>query len=1016
MNKLRYRLVFNKLRGQQMVVAETARGAGKSAGEGGTLPAPLQAPLLRPLAQWLAQAFSVSVLLAGPVLAQVVADPGVPGGQRPTVLNAANGVALVNIQTASSAGVSRNSYTQFDVPKGGVILNNARTDTQTQLGGWVQANPWLAQGQARVILNEVNSSSPSRLQGFVEVAGQRAEVIIANPSGIAVDGGGFINVSRATLTTGSARFNDGRIDGFTVARGQISIDGAGLDASSTDYTALIARAVSVNAALWAKQLNVVTGPGEVTVAGDSVSIAGAAAQDGKPVYAIDVGRLGGMYANKIFLVGSEAGVGVRNAGNIGASAGELVVTSDGRLENSGQMAASAQLRVQGHAIDNSGSLAADGDITLLGDTVRNSGAIRSATALQVTAQGVIDNSAGTLDAARLDVGSAAGSLVNRGGHISQGGNLGLDLASASLRNQDAGQIGAPAPAVSSGGSGVAGDTIVDTSAGATPAGAAVVPATTNASTAPGLANGTIHVAQAIDNSAGQIGAGGVITLATSAIDNSGGKLYLPELAFNGTSFINRAGTVEVTRQLRVTAPWFDNSGGSIVAGSSVNARVGAFSNTAGMLRAATVRVDTTGVIDNTSGTIASDTALVLSAMADLSNRSGVIQAGGPLSVTAAGTLNNQTGAIEVFGAGSTFDVHAGAIDSTGGRLVNHGMGATNIVAASTLLNTGVISAGGALGLQAATLRNTGGNIVSGASLVIDADGLENSGVISSAGTLSHVGASLRNTGNIVAAGAMKLTTASLDNDGGELATAAGSGSALLVDTHTLSNRSGTIMADGAVRITASNSIDNASGLVQGASEATLAVAGTLANTNGAIEVLGAAGQLSIQAGALDNAIGRIVNAGAGATQVHSAGSLLNSGLIQGGGTLDMLAATMQQSATGQLLSGAGMQLAALRFDNAGAIGSHGAFTFDGEAIANSGQLIASGPVTVHATAFDNGGGQVVTTQGTGGAVKIAGGASATAAAASARMAPSTPPSPAPLTTTAANCNRPAMCAYRSAAP
>jgi hypothetical protein len=47
---------------------------------------------------------------------------------------------------------------------------------QTQLGGWVQSNGNLAGGAARVILNEVNSSNPSQLKGFVEVAGQRAEV------------------------------------------------------------------------------------------------------------------------------------------------------------------------------------------------------------------------------------------------------------------------------------------------------------------------------------------------------------------------------------------------------------------------------------------------------------------------------------------------------------------------------------------------------------------------------------------------------------------------------------------------------------------------------------------------------------------------------------------------------------------------------------------------------------------------------------------------------------------------
>ncbi|WP_243667225.1 filamentous hemagglutinin N-terminal domain-containing protein, partial [Pseudomonas brassicae] len=105
-----------------------------------------------------------------------------PAGQRPNVGTAANGTPQVNIRAPSAAGVSRNSYSQFDVDRRGVILNNAVKSSQTQLGGWVQGNGNLSKGSARVILNEVNSSNPSQLRGFVEVAGQRAQVVIANPA------------------------------------------------------------------------------------------------------------------------------------------------------------------------------------------------------------------------------------------------------------------------------------------------------------------------------------------------------------------------------------------------------------------------------------------------------------------------------------------------------------------------------------------------------------------------------------------------------------------------------------------------------------------------------------------------------------------------------------------------------------------------------------------------------------------------------------------------------------------
>ena len=60
--------------------------------------------------------------------AQIIADPNAPGNQRPTIFQTANGLPQVNIQTPSAAGVSRNTYSQFDVQSNGAILNNSRTE------------------------------------------------------------------------------------------------------------------------------------------------------------------------------------------------------------------------------------------------------------------------------------------------------------------------------------------------------------------------------------------------------------------------------------------------------------------------------------------------------------------------------------------------------------------------------------------------------------------------------------------------------------------------------------------------------------------------------------------------------------------------------------------------------------------------------------------------------------------------------------------------------------------------
>ena len=193
----------------------------------------------RPAAFAVFAAFATLAALMPLASAQIVAYKAAPASQQPTVLTAGNGVPLINIQTPSAAGVSRNTYSQFDVDPNGVILNNARNNALTQLGGWVQGNPWLAHGSARVILNEVVAANPSQLLGYVEIAGSAAQVVIANPAGLTCNGCGFINASRATLTTGTPLVNGGNLESYRVEGGTLRIEGTGLDASRVGYTDLI---------------------------------------------------------------------------------------------------------------------------------------------------------------------------------------------------------------------------------------------------------------------------------------------------------------------------------------------------------------------------------------------------------------------------------------------------------------------------------------------------------------------------------------------------------------------------------------------------------------------------------------------------------------------------------------------------------------------------------------------------------------------------------------------------------
>ena len=349
--------------------------------------------ILRPLAvSLLGFLASASVWSDG-----IVADPNAPRGQQPTVLQSNNGLPVVNIQTPTRAGVSVNQYRQFDVGEKGAVLNNSHRNVQTQLGGWIQGNPWLARGEARVIVNQVNSADPSRLNGYVEIGGRRADLVIANPAGINVNGGGFINANQVTLGAGNAVIQDGRYTGIAQGVGSLNIAGGGLDASRNDYTNLIANAVNVNGGIWANRLSVQAG-------GTS---ADTAAQPN--TFAIDTGALGGMYAGTIHLMvnGAEQN-SIRNAGQIFARAGEVRLDAAGNVVNSGSIVATGEagsatpsaVRIQSQHLDNSGSIAAN-QLALNQTRITNSGHLLSAGEAQIQAN-TLHNS-GQISGARLAV-------------------------------------------------------------------------------------------------------------------------------------------------------------------------------------------------------------------------------------------------------------------------------------------------------------------------------------------------------------------------------------------------------------------------------------------------------------------------------------------------------------------------------------------------------------------------------------------------------------------------------------
>ncbi len=266
-------------------------------------------------------------LTAQPILAQAI----VATENGPVVIETANGLPMVMITAPDANGVSHNTYVEFGVGANGAIINNVDENTfLSTTAGYVQGNSNLAGGAASIIINEVTASNPSILNGFIEVAGQRADLIIANPYGITCDGCGFINTDQLTMTTGSTTFENGVFTGLSVNDGAIDIGAAGLDAGDSTRFDIISRQIRVAGAVEGQRIRLIAGRNDVIYATGEVI---EKADDGstKPTLAIDSTVLGGMYADAITIQSTEDGVGVRAPTNMAANAGQMMITADGRL-------------------------------------------------------------------------------------------------------------------------------------------------------------------------------------------------------------------------------------------------------------------------------------------------------------------------------------------------------------------------------------------------------------------------------------------------------------------------------------------------------------------------------------------------------------------------------------------------------------------------------------------------------------------------------------------------------------
>lgn len=811
----------------------------------------IRSPLFKNIAAMLA-----GILFINPVVslgANLALDAAAGGNAH--LSQAGNGVPVVNIATPNAKGLSHNRFNEYNVGQQGLILNNATQATQsTQLGGIILGNQNLSKGAAGLILNEVTGSNPSQLRGYTEVAGQAAGVIVANPHGISCDGCGFINTPRVTLSTGKPIIEQGELSRFDVERGTISIQGDGLNASNIDQFDLITRSARINAELHAQNLNIITGRNEVDARTLEAQAKSGTSQDA-PQLAIDSSALGGMYAGAIRLVGTEQGVGVRLAGDLAASAGDIQIDASGKLtlgnataggqltarsagleaqgdlyagnrlelgsrgeltsqgliaaQNAVVLRADGTLNNQGHieaGVNTDGSRNAQGDLALQAARINNPGTLVANRDLTVDAQNTLDNRDGQVVAQRNAVISA-GQFSNSQGRLSTGGDLELTAVQVDNRGGRIASVGSLE--LQSGGLSQQGGEL--------------------------LSQGDMRLdlgGGVLDNEAGLILAEGDL-----------------QLTHVGAAS-NRTGEISSRQQLSVQADSLDNQAGKLLAEQRLELTGQALDNRAGLLAANTdLQVDV-AQIDNRGGAVSAQEALVISAAA-LDNSTGGRLLGRELSLSA-DNLINQQGRIEAHGP---VRLNTATLDNTQGQLI--ALGELTLSAGQVGNRAGRIASTGPLVMQATGLDQQGGELYSQDRLSLDLQGgvlINDNGLINAPGALllRNLGVVSNRGGEISSPESFDLTASQLDNREGLLLSEQALSTQI---TGQLDNRGGRI--SGHQLTLAAATLDNsADGLLRSHTDLDIQLSGTLDNQGGRLL---AEADLALLAGDIDNQQGQIAS-------------------------------------------------------------------------------------------------------------------------------------------------------------
>lgn len=878
--------------------------------------------------------YLVSGLLATQPLLPAVAATLTPTGNTSTD-KAANGVPVVNIATPNGAGISHNQFKDYNVGKEGLILNNATGKlNQTQLGGLISGNASLKAGkEAKGIINEVTGGNRSQLQGYTEVAGKAANVMVANPYGITCNGCGFINTPQATLTTGKPVFDaSGNLQALDVKKGSITIEGQGIDASGSDALSIISRATEVNAAIHAKDLKVIAGANRV---GTDGSVTAQQGEGAAPSVAVDTGALGGMYANRIHLVSSEKGVGV-NLGDLNARQGDITLDASGKLTVHNSLASGA-LSAKGESLALTGDHKSSGNMTLnsQGDIALSNGSLNSDGDLVLNASGTIAHANEKLTAGRdatltaKNISQDASSQINAARDIAA-------KASDTLKTQ--GQM-------------TAGQNLTVSSNTLTQNGKL-------------LAHNSAQLNAGTLNNSGSV-QGASLIVGSATLSNSGSLLSGGNLTVNTTDF-TQSGSTGAKGKASITASGKLTNTGSLVSDDALALKAQDVTQNGVLSGGKGLTVNAQTLASGKNSVTHSDAAMTLNtATATLD---GETSAGGDLQLqgdrlTTAASAQIQSGnnlsfsAREAALAGTQAAQKAMTVNARE-KLTHSGKSsaASLSLSAPELTNSGVLVAS-ILNTQSQTLTN-GGLMQGDSALLIGTQKLDNqqNGTLYSAANLTLAIPDIRNSGLITSDNGLTLSSGSLSNPG-----------KILADT--LNVKATALSGDGLLQGTGALTLAGDT-LSQGANGRWL-TAGDLSLNGKTLDTAGTTqGQnLTAQADSWTNngsvlATGNL-NATLGASLLNNgdlmsqgnfglnAPALTNHGSILSSGEMSLAGTTFTSDGT---LQGSTLSLRHNSIDNRGSVtGLNGLTLSSTGRVTNSGDLLSQKSLTLNAGDVTNSG-------------------------------------------------------------